>query len=88
MLDAKTTANMLAAKSTYESFLPKESTDKNTSVVTPVKSQNVGEPTKKETIKSGTIKTGDTASAGAYGIALTGAVLAMGVTLKKRKTSK
>lgn len=79
---------MLAAKATYESFLPKESTDKNTSVVTPVKSPNSGESAKTEAIKYGTVKTGDTASAGAYGIALTGAVLAMGVTLKKRKTSK
>ena len=74
------TSNELAiAKTTYESFLPKQVAQEPTSTT----------PTK-ETVssKSGSVRTGDTANAGLYGMALAGSLAALGATRRKRKPTK
>ena len=91
----KTSAAVSIAKTIYESFLPKEAEAKEPDNGTVQATNTVktsadksSDKAQNETLKAGTVKTGDTANAGAYGIALTGSILALGAALKKRRPSK
>lgn len=91
----KTSAAVSIAKTIYESFLPKEAEAKEPDNGTVQATNTVktsadtsSDKAQNGTLKAGTVKTGDTANAGAYGIALTGSILALGAALKKRRPSK